>query len=141
MKRSQVSKNTSFCISSCTHEKIWPPQARAPRSLTPPNLSESDKRLVLTLGLEEAYKRMAPNHKFHIDVAAGQPCLEWADQVLCSMQKAAEHEYACLMRQDLGMVESDEEEEEEGNEEEEEGEGDDEEENIRSKECGHLAPS
>ena len=90
IKRSQASKNTSFCISGCTHEKIWPPQARAPRSLTPPNLSESDKkRLVLALGLEEAYKRMAANHKFHIDVvrevAAGQQCLEQADQVLCSM--------------------------------------------------------
>ena len=80
---------------------------------------------------------MTANHKFHIDVvrevAAGVQSLEQADQVLCSMRKAAEHEYAHLMRQDLERVESDEEEEEKEKEKEEE--------NIESKECGHLTPS
>ena len=75
---------------------------------------------MLALGLEEVYKRMAANHKFHIDVvrevAAGQQCLEQADQMLCSMQKAAEHEYTHLMRQDSGMTKSDEEGEGEGEE-------------------------
>ena len=128
IKRSQASKNTSSHIPGHTH-KIWPQQAQAPRSSRLSNLSESDKTLVLALGLEEVYKRMAANHKFHIDVvqevAAGVQSLEQADQVLCSMRKAAEHEYACLMGLDLGMVESDEEEEE----------------SMKGKECGHLAPS
>lgn len=70
--------------------------------LSSPNLSESDKELVLALGLEEVYKHMAEKHKFHIDfvqeVGAGQQCLELADQVMCSMCKA-EHEYACIMKQ------------------------------------------
>jgi hypothetical protein len=51
---------------------------------------------VLALGLEEVYKRMAENHKFHIDlvqvVAAGQKSLEHTDQVLFSMRKAAERD-------------------------------------------------
>ena len=135
VKRSWDYKNTLFLSPGCTHEKIWPHQARAVRSSTPPNLSESDKKLVMALGLEEVYKRMAENHKFHIDVvrgvAAGQQSLKQADEVLCSMQKAAEHEYAHLMGQDLGMVESDEDKEEEVEEEE----------SMESKECGHLALS
>ena len=64
---------------------------------------------MLALGLEEVYKRMAENHKFHIDVVrevvAGQQCLEHADQVLCRMRKAAEHEYARILRkQQFGVA-------------------------------------
>jgi hypothetical protein len=81
------------------------------------NLSASNKELVLALGLEEVYKHMAENHKFHIDVvqevAASQQSLENADRVLCSMHKAAEHEYACLMKQEFDKEEGEEEEEEE----------------------------
>ena len=78
--------------------------------LVSPNLSESNMNLVMAMGLEEVYKCMAENHKFHIDVvrnvAASQQCLEHVDQVLFRMRNAAEHEYARLMKQ-----ESDEEEE------------------------------
>ena len=75
----------SFGSTGRTLGKIGPQQGRAPRLpvLWPPNLSESNKELVLALGLEEVYKRMAENHKFHIDVvwevAAGQQSLEHAD--------------------------------------------------------------
>ena len=62
---------------------------------------------MLALGLEEVHKHMAENHKFHIDVVrevvAGQQCLEDADQVLCRMRKAAECEYACIMKQQFGV--------------------------------------
>jgi hypothetical protein len=93
-------------------EKIWPQQVRAPRlsrqSNPRSNLSESNKELVLALGLEEIYKCMAKNHKFHIDlvweVAAGQRSLEHADQVLYSMCKAAEHEYACITKQEFSVA-------------------------------------
>jgi hypothetical protein len=90
------------------------------------NLSESNKELVVALGLEEVYKRMADNHKFHVDivreVAAGQRSLEQADQVLRGMREAAEHAYARLAKREYGVAlgtgahqseESDEEEEEE----------------------------
>ena len=100
-----MSNKTSFSGASCTIEEMQPQQARASGSSTPSNLSGSDKTLVQALGLEEVYKRMAENHKFHIDVvrevAACQPSLEYADQVLYRMRKAAEHEYACLMKQKL----------------------------------------
>jgi hypothetical protein len=73
------------------------------RSSTPPNLSESNKKLVLSLGLEAVYSRMAENHKFHIDVvrevAAEQPSLEDTDRVLCNMRLAASREFARLLRQ------------------------------------------
>jgi hypothetical protein len=93
---------SSFGSTGHTLEKIQP---QAPM---PPNLSESDKELVLALGLEEVYKRMAENHKFHIDlvrvVAAGQKSLEHADQVLFSMCKAAERKYACIIKQEFGVA-------------------------------------
>ncbi len=77
---------------------------RPSRSSTPPNLSESNKELVLALGLEAVYSRMAENHKFHIDVvrevATRQRSLEDADRVLCSMREAAGREYARLVRRD-----------------------------------------
>lgn len=77
---------------------------RPSRSSTPPNLSESNKELVLALGLEAVYSRMANNHKFHIDivreVAARQRSLEDADRVLRNMREAAGREYARLLRQD-----------------------------------------
>jgi hypothetical protein len=92
-------------------------QARGTLS-TSPNLSESNMSLVMALGLEEVYKRMAENHKFHIDVvrevAASQRCLEHVDQVLFRMRKAAEHEYARLS----GLTEESGEEMEEKEEEE-----------------------
>ena len=73
--------------------------------ITTPNLSKSNKEFVLSLGLEEVYKHMAENHKFHIDVvwevAAGQQCLEDADQVLCRMHKAAQCEYECITKQEF----------------------------------------
>ena len=93
-----------------THTQHMDMQARGSRLLTSPNLSEANMNLVMTLGLEEVYKRMAENHKFHIDtvrrVAVSQQCLEDVDQVLFRMRNAAEHEYVRLMEQ-----ESDEEEE------------------------------
>jgi hypothetical protein len=83
------------------------------------NLSASNKELVLALGLEEVYKHMAESHKFHIDVvrevAASQQSLENADQVLCSMHKAAEHEYARLMKQEFDKKEGEEGEEDASN--------------------------
>ncbi|KAH9045073.1 hypothetical protein EDB84DRAFT_1469042 [Lactarius hengduanensis] len=108
---------------SRTVQKKRPRQARASRPPTPPNLSESNKELVLALGLEEVYKRMADNHKFHVDivreVAARQRSLEHADQVLRNMREAAEQEYARLLKQEFRTEayrteESDEAEEEEG---------------------------
>ena len=107
-----------------------PQQVRAPSLLSSPNLSESNKELVLGLGLEEVYKCMAENHKFHIDVvwevAAGQQCFEHADQVLCSMHKAAEHEYAQIMKQEFGVaLQSGGHQTEESGEEEEEEEEED----------------
>ena len=77
---------------------------RPSRSSTPANLSESNKELVLALGLEAVYSRMAQNHKFHIDivreVAARQRSLEDADRVLRNMREAAGREYARLLRRD-----------------------------------------
>jgi hypothetical protein len=77
---------------------------RPSRSSTPLNLSESNKELVLALGLEAVYSRMAENHKFHInvvrEVATRQRSLEDADRVLCSMREAAGREYARLVRRD-----------------------------------------
>ena len=79
-------------------------QERGSSLLTSPNLSESNKNLVMALGLKEVYKRMAENHKFHIDVvqevAASQRCLEDVDKILYRVRKAAEHEYACIMKQE-----------------------------------------
>ena len=100
--------HSSFGSNSHTLKTGFPQQVRAPQSSRPPNLSESNKKLVLALGLEEVHKRMADNHKFHIDVVrdvvAGQKCLEHADQILCSMRKAAECEYARIMKQQFGVV-------------------------------------
>jgi hypothetical protein len=91
--------NTSESSSATT--KKW--RRRSSRSSTPPNLSESNKKLVLSLGLEAVYLRMAENHKFHIDVvrevAAEQPSLEDTDRVLCNMRLAASREFARLLRQ------------------------------------------
>ncbi|KAI9442450.1 hypothetical protein H4582DRAFT_1928442 [Lactarius indigo] len=105
-----------------TVEKKRPRQARAPRSSTPPNLSESNKGLVLALGLEEVYKRMAENHKFHVDivreVAARQRSLEHADKVLRNMREAAEQEYARLLKQEFGTGAHQTEESDSGEEEE-----------------------
>ena len=79
-------------------------QERGSSLLTSPNLSESNKNLVMALGLKEVYKRMAENHKFHIDVvqevAASQQCLEDVDKVLYRMRKAAEHKYAHIMKEE-----------------------------------------
>ena len=76
---------------------------RPPRSSTPPNLTESNKELVLALGLEEVYLRMAENHRFHIElvreVAARQRSLQDADRVLRNMREAAGQEFARLLRQ------------------------------------------
>ena len=76
---------------------------RPPRSSTPPNLTESNKELVLALGLEEVYLRMAENHRFHIElvreVAARQRSLQDADRVLRNMREAAGREFARLLRQ------------------------------------------
>ena len=118
--------HSSFgCTNHTLERRGQPQQVRMPLARSP-NLSESNKELVLALGLEEVYKCMAENHKFHIDVVrkvvAGQQSLEHADNVLCSMRKAAEHEYACIMKQEFGVAiqggvyqieESSEEEEEE----------------------------
>jgi hypothetical protein len=91
--------NTSESSSATT--KKWP--RRSSRSSTPLNLSESNKKLVLSLGLEAVYSRMAENHKFHIDVvrevAAEQPSLEDTDRVLCNMRLAASREFARLLGQ------------------------------------------
>ena len=63
------------------------------RPSTPPNLSESNKELVLALGLDVVYSRMAQNHKLHVDlvreVATKQQSLEDADRVLCNIREAA----------------------------------------------------
>jgi hypothetical protein len=122
--------HSSFSHTSPTLEKRGQPQqVRMPLARSP-NLSESDRELVLALGLEEVHKCMAENHKFHIDlvrevvrkVVAGQQSLEHADNVLCGMHKAAECEYAHKMKQEVGVAiqggvyqkeESSEEEEEE----------------------------
>ncbi|KAI9461193.1 hypothetical protein BJY52DRAFT_213635 [Lactarius psammicola] len=92
--RAASSTTSSLGSTSRTLEKKRPHQVKAPRPSTPPNLSESNKELVLALGLEEVYKRMAENHKFHVDivreVAAKQRSLEHADQVLRNMREAAE---------------------------------------------------
>ena len=100
--------HSSFDSTGRTLEKMWPQQVRAPNLQRPPNLSESNKELVLALGLEEVYKRMVENHKFHIDVvrevAAGQRSLEHADRMLYRMRKAAEREYARIMKQEFGVA-------------------------------------
>lgn len=94
-----ISSNTSES-SSATTKKFF---RRPSRSLTPANLSDSNKKLVLSLGLEAVYSRMAENHKFHIDVvrevATKQPSLEDTDRVLCNMRLAANREFARLLRQ------------------------------------------
>jgi hypothetical protein len=86
--------------SSATMKKL---PRRPSRTSTPPNLSESNKKLVLSLGLEAVYSRMAENHKFHIDivreVAAEQPSLEDTDRVLCNMRLAASREFTRMLRQ------------------------------------------
>ncbi|KAI9456634.1 hypothetical protein BJY52DRAFT_1187716 [Lactarius psammicola] len=60
--------------SPLTLEKKWPHQATALRSSTPPHLSESNKELMEAFELEEVYKRIAENHKFHFDIVR-----EWTD--------------------------------------------------------------
>lgn len=156
----RAGSNSSFGSTSRPLEKIRPPQAkRASRSSTAANLSEANKELVLALGLEEVYKRMAENHKFHIDivreVAAGQQSLEQADEVLRSMREAAEHEYARLLKRESGVdvgtgahrsEESDEEVEveeevEEKVDEEEEEDAEEDAENLGNEEYGHSVPS
>ena len=90
------------------------------------NLSESNRELVLALGLEAVYARMAENHKFHIDVvrevATRQRSLEDADRVLRRMREAAGREYERLLMHEgtRGTVEDEAEESEEEEEEEEE---------------------
>ena len=95
---------------------------KSSRSSTSANLSKSNKELVLALGLEEVYSRMAQNHKFHIDivreVATRQRSLEDADRVLRNMREAASREYARLLRQDeapVGCETGESEEEDENN--------------------------
>ena len=100
--------HSSFGHTSHTPEKGGQPeQVRVPLAKSP-NLSESNKELLLALGLEKVYKSMAENHKFHIDVVRkvveGQRSLEDADNVLCSMRKAAEREYARIMKQEFGVA-------------------------------------
>lgn len=119
--------NTSKSSGATT--KKW--SRRPSRSSTPPNLSESNKKLVLSLGLEAVYSRMAENHKFHIDVvrevAAEQPSLEDTDRVLCNMRLAASREFARSLRQNktanspVGCEtrESEEEDEDDSNSEDE----------------------
>lgn len=153
VERFRTSSNRSFGSTSRTREKTRRRQAKAPRSSTPPNLSESNKELVLALGLEEVYKRMADNHKFHVDivreVAARQRSLEQADKVLRSMREAAEHEYARLLKREFGVAletgaqqteESDEEEEEAEEGEEEEEEEEEVAKNLRNEEHDHSTP-
>ena len=104
---SQISGAMSICrsntseSSSVAKKKV---SRKSSRSSTPPNLSASNKVLVLALGLEAVYSRMAKNHKFHIDivreVATRQRSLEDADRVLRNMREAAGREYARLLRQD-----------------------------------------
>jgi hypothetical protein len=76
---------------------------RPSRSSTIPNLSESNKELVLDLGLKAVFSRMVENHKFHIDivreVAAGRT-LEDTDRVLRNMYEAAIREYVRSRKQD-----------------------------------------
>lgn len=107
--------------SSATMKKM---PRRSSRSSTPSNLSESNKKLVLSLGLEAVYSRMAENHKFHIDVvrevAAEQPSLEDTDRVLCNMRLAATREFERLLKQNkaaylpVGTETGESEEEDEG---------------------------
>jgi hypothetical protein len=81
--------------------KTIPPR-RPLRSSTPPNLPESETKLLLALGLEAVYSRMAENHRFHIDfvreVASRHRSLDEANEVLDNMRKAAGREYARLLR-------------------------------------------
>ena len=65
-------------------------QERGSSLLTLPNLSESNKILVMALGLKKVHKRMAENHKFHIDVV----------QEVAASQRCLEDEYACIMKQE-----------------------------------------
>ena len=110
---------------------------RPPRSSTPPNLTESNKELVLALGLEEVYLRMAENHRFHIElvreVAARQRSLQDADRVLRNMREAAGREFARLLRQGeatYSAVESEAEESNVQHEEHAETSGDEEDDNL-----------
>ena len=95
---------------------------------------------MLAFGLEEVYKRMVENHKFHADimreVAARQRSLEHADQVLRNMREAAMHEYARLLKQEFGVtLRTGVYQTEESDEEEEDAE------NLRNEEHGRLALS
>ena len=149
--RASSSSNRSFGSTgrALVVKKTRSRQAKAPRSSTPPNLSESNKELVLALGLEAVYKRMADNHKFHIDivreVAARQRSLEQADQVLRSMREAAEHEYARLLKREFGARQTEENDEEAEAEEDDEEEEEEEEEevakNLTNEEHDHSTPS
>ena len=125
-----ISSNTSESSSATTKKFLRRPF----RSSTPPNLSDSNKKLLLSLGLEAVYSRMAENHKFHIDVvrevAAKQPSLEDTDRVLCNMRLAANREFARLLRQNEAAysVECDtgeSEEEDEGSDNSDDNEEDD----------------
>ena len=97
-------QHSSEYSTMATHTQHNDLQERGSSLLTSPNLSESNKNLVMALGLKEVYKRMAENHKFHIDVvqevAASQQCLEDVDKVLYRMRKAAEHKYAHIMKEE-----------------------------------------
>ncbi len=105
VETTQAASTASLDSASRTFERKQPRQARLS---TPLNLSESNKELILTLGLEEVYKRMAQNHKFHVDVvrevATRQRSLEHADQVLRNMREAAQKEYTRLLKQEPGVA-------------------------------------
>ena len=126
---------------------------RPPRSSTPPNLTESNKELVLALGLEEVYLRMAENHRFHIElvreVAARQRSLQDADRVLRNMREAAGREFARLLRQGeatYSAVESEAEESEVQDEEDAETPGDEEDNNqpvrqVQARPGSNISPT
>ena len=113
---SSMSRSSS---SSSVAEKKGP--RKPSRLTTSSNLSESNKELVLALGLEAVYARMAENHKFHIDivreVATRQRSLEDADRVLRHMREAAGREYARLLMREGTIHVKDETEESEEEEE------------------------
>ncbi|KAI0247063.1 hypothetical protein BJV78DRAFT_1248691 [Lactifluus subvellereus] len=120
---------TSMSRSSSVAEKKG--SRKSPRTISS-NLSESNKGLVLALGLEAVYARMAENHKFHIDivreVATRQRSLEDADRVLRHMREAAGREYARLLMQEgtvHGTLEDETEESEEEGEEDNDKSGSD----------------
>ena len=77
-------QHSSGHSTTATHTQYNDLQERGSSLLISQDLSESNKNLVMALGLKEVYKCMAENHKFHIDVvqevAASQQCLEDVDK-------------------------------------------------------------